>query len=315
MLVRAVKADPTDEQVLNRLVRVELKLQGVAELPEAESEAILVAVEALLSDLPGNLLLICERGGRLAMLGREDEAREAWEQALAQDPDNSKVLANLAVLDSRKDDYPQAKAMLVRAVKADPTDEQVLNRLVEVELKLQGVAELPTSSPERDDVLLAVYKSLRNKFPDNWFLLAGSSVALSRLSRFAEKAGHQFEARRHFREASEILKRLLQERPKDLKAYGYVLGETYRMSAGASFRKTLGAVVGGIRRVVNRDDTRPRDLYNLACAFALAGDRGGMLWALRVTINFEEKYRKEAREDDDFRWFWNDYDFQALTSP
>ena len=248
-------------------------------------------------------------------IGKEDEAREAWEQALAQDPDNSKVLANLAVLDSRKDDYPQAKAMLVRAFKADPTDEQVLNRLVEVELKLQGVAELPTSSPERDDVLLAVYKSLRNKFPDNWFLLAGSSVALSRLSRFAEKAGHQFEARRHFREASEILKRLLQERPKDLKAYGYVLGETYRMSAGASFRKTLGAVVGGIRRVVNRDDTRPRDLYNLACAFALAGDRGGMLWALRVTINFEEKYRKEAREDDDFRWFWNDYDFQALTSP
>lgn len=55
--------------------------------------------------------------------------------------------------------------------------------------------------------------------------------------------------------------------------------------------------------------------YNLACAYALRkkeGDRGRMLEYLKRAVELDGKYKKMAKEDDDFKDYLDDHDFKKL---
>jgi tetratricopeptide (TPR) repeat protein len=53
--------------------------------------------------------------------------------------------------------------------------------------------------------------------------------------------------------------------------------------------------------------------YNIACAYALLGESEKMLMNLKEAIDYDSKYKEMAREDDDFKAYWDDPDFIALT--
>ena len=115
-----------------------------------------------------------------------------------------------------------------------------------------------------------------------------------------------------YQEAAELLKKCLEKQPEDFEDIcGRFFAESFRSSHGEAFRKLIAPVFNKL----DRQDNTPRELYNLACGFALAKDRDGMIWALKVTIEFKPaKYKKMAREDEDFREYWEDLEFIALTA-
>ena len=93
-------------------------------------------------------------------------------------------------------------------------------------------------------------------------------------------------------------------------SYHVDLVKSFHSSSGEAFRKAIAPLLNKIDR---HSDT-PRNLYNLACGFALARDKNAMLWALKIAIKYDPKYRRIAQEDEDFREYWKDSEFHALVA-
>ena len=66
---------------------------------------------------------------------------------------------------------------------------------------------------------------------------------------------------------------------------GFLLGECYRFE-----HDDLAAIRSSLLAEISREETSPRNLYNTACAFALASDKSSMLWALDITIKYDSKF-------------------------
>jgi len=52
--------------------------------------------------------------------------------------------------------------------------------------------------------------------------------------------------------------------------------------------------------------------YNKACAHSLLEDKNNTLESLKRAIELDSKYKKMAKEDEDFKWLWEDEDFKKL---
>jgi len=290
-----------------------LESRGVDELPKDPAQrgrTVLEAVDALLKELPDNIGLLRNRADALTELGRESEAQAIYEQILQRNPNDAEVLANLSSLASRAKDYARARGLLLRAVKAAPEREDIASRLVETELVCQGAREWPTNEPEQSQLLIRAIESLRRELPMNNYLLTLVIQIRVRLAHRARDVGAQAMAVAHFQQAVESLHSFLDTFGEDADDNnGYLLAECYRPEAG----DTLKAHIESLRDRIHLSDNRPRDLYNTACAFALVGDKSAVLWALGLTIGFDPKHARMAREDSDLRRYWEDPDFRAVT--
>ena len=54
--------------------------------------------------------------------------------------------------------------------------------------------------------------------------------------------------------------------------------------------------------------------YNKACLYSLKGDKENALQCLSRAIELDAKNKKEAKEDEDFKWLWKDEKFKKITS-
>jgi len=67
------------------------------------------------------------------------------------------------------------------------------------------------------------------------------------------------------------------------------------------------------KKVLEMDPEVGAHHYNLACTYALLGNKAEMLSALKQAVEYDRKGRKIAREDKDFEKYWDDPDFISLT--
>lgn len=79
----------------------------------------------------------CSVGLAYARIGNADGARSQFEKALQMDPSNSGIMHALGVTCFNQQDYPKAKELLMRALKADPKNEPARELLKDCEIKLK----------------------------------------------------------------------------------------------------------------------------------------------------------------------------------
>jgi tetratricopeptide (TPR) repeat protein len=98
------------------------------------------------------------------------------------------------------------------------------------------------------------------------------------------------------------------------KAFDNWSGDLTRMYRATGDRSFLERAVARSRRALQIAPDRKDHCYNLACALALLEKKSDMLAALKEAIDHEPEHNKGmAREDEDFKAYWDDPDFMALT--
>ena len=129
LLLRAVKSEPRNQETIARLVKLERQRQGHEPLPADEQEraqATLSAIDKLLEGLPDNPVLLEWRGDQLAILDREEEARELWESLLEEDPNNAGVLRCLTINLLNNRQFSDAVPFAERCLKLQPSNEDTI---------------------------------------------------------------------------------------------------------------------------------------------------------------------------------------------
>jgi len=103
-------------------------------------------------------------------------------------------------------------------------------------------------------------------------------------------------------------------KPDFHKAYDNWSGDLTRLYRATGDRSALERAVAKSRCALEIAPDRKDHCYNLACALSLLGRKDDMLAALKEAIDHEPEHNKSmAREDEDFRAYWDDPDFIALT--
>ena len=82
-------------------------------------------------------------------------------------------------------------------------------------------------------------------------------------------------------------------------------------SVGAD-RGDLDDAVANYGRAIELDPDCVDAYYNWACALAQKGDREGMLQKLTKAIELDAECAGDARDDEEFKEFWDDPDFRRL---
>jgi tetratricopeptide (TPR) repeat protein len=146
----------------------------------APPEQALRALEHALARDPASLELRRLRAGALHLLGREDEAKNAYLQVLQHDPDHLGALRELAQVLAQTGFRSAARTLLERAVARHPTD-------------LASHVNLAVLRFESDEsqAARALFERALQLAPDNPQAHAGLSLVLDRLDEPAAAALHR----------------------------------------------------------------------------------------------------------------------------
>jgi len=106
-------------------------------LDSGDLQAALDLMNAGLEDNPGNTDLLYGRSLVYERMGRIDDAEKDLQQMLARDADDPRALNALGyMLTNHGDDYPRARTLIARALRADPDNAAVLDSMGWVQYKL-----------------------------------------------------------------------------------------------------------------------------------------------------------------------------------
>nr|WP_274522279.1 XrtA/PEP-CTERM system TPR-repeat protein PrsT [Ectothiorhodospira mobilis] len=176
-------------------------------LQGGQYEKALEAARRLEEVLPGAALPGNIAGAALMGLGREDEARQAFQRAMELDPDNLSVRMNLAGLELRSGHEARARELLASVHDRDPAHARAVQRLAlldiragEPELAQQRLARSIEANPEAVELPLMLARlqmesgagekaletlgSARERFPEDaqvLYALADLNLGLERL--------------------------------------------------------------------------------------------------------------------------------------
>lgn len=99
-------------------------------------DAALKRLDALSGSLAKDPVALNLRGAILTKLGKFEEARRIFHEALAADPNSLPAAFNLGELDFMQNDYPAARAVFQSLLNRDPRNELLRLKLVACELLL-----------------------------------------------------------------------------------------------------------------------------------------------------------------------------------
>jgi tetratricopeptide (TPR) repeat protein len=95
-----------------------------------------------------------------------------------------------------------------------------------------------------------------------------------------------------------------------LNNWGNALMRISYLCKGRERIETLEAATEIAKRA---EDLKPgAGIYNMACAYALLGQKKNALAALKKAIESDLQYREKAAGDEDFRSLWEDKAFKAV---
>jgi tetratricopeptide (TPR) repeat protein len=271
-------------------------------LPEPQRAVLENATRALAALRPAlTAAAHFARGNAFYTTERFHDALEAYNAALALQPDDPTILNNRGVTLDELKRYEEALADYNRALELRPDHPDVLNN--------RGIALLRLN---RHDEALADYNRSLQLRPDHPDTLNNRGVTLEHLGRYEEaladynralelrpddpdtlnNRGFALAKRGRSEEALADLDRSLDIRPDDpdtLSSRALALAKLGQQErAFADFARALAP-----------NPTEPHILYDRACALSVAGRWGEALRDLAQAIAGHAPYRASAREDND----------------
>ncbi len=276
---------------------------GEPALPQADREALEAATSVVARlEPPKTFNDYFSRGNAFNAAGQFDKALEQYDRALKLRPDDPIVLNNLGVTLDELERYDEALADYNRALELSPDHPEILSNRGVTLRKLERY----------DDALADFSRSLELR-PDDPGTLNNRGVTLGYLQRYDE--------------ALADFNRSLELRPNDpstLHNRGMTLGNLQRYDeALADFNRSLelrpdhpdsfddrGVTLIHLQRYeealadFNRSlELRPADpntVYNRACVYSHLHRASESLKDLKEAISRDDKFRKMARDDEDF---------------
>ncbi len=109
------------------------------------------------------------------------------------------------------------------------------------------------------------------------------------------------------------------ERVTDINSMNAAAFANWAASLASIFRatgepSTLNDAIRNSTLAIRLAPDRKDYQYNVACAMALKGNKDRALAALKEAFVYNAKLKKAAKKDEDFKAYWNDSDFIALTA-
>jgi len=165
--------------------------------------------------------------------------------------------------------------------------------------------------------------AIRRNMGYHYFLLDRYEKALPELLAYLESspddewalfmAGLSFGRLKKHEDAMRYWERIVSLNATDATALYNWAASLVRLYDATGDKSALHQAVEKCNRALELAPDRKDYYYNLACAQALLGKKEEMLSALKEAITFDPKHKKMAREDEDFKAYWDDPDFRALT--
>ena len=269
------------------------------------------------------------KGVALWRLDRQEEAMTATEKALELKPDDFKAWKNQARIFMRMGKTEEAVKALQKAAEIKPDDEEALT----------GQVYLLRDMGKIDDMIMAMDRLIAQKpdYPKRWMLKAMETteagrpdVGLEAMTKLTEMLpdtggipfgnrgdkltqgvawigkGQCLDALNRNDEALAALDKAVAMEPTNTDALnirGTILSKLKKYDeAMVMYQKALEIQpqFGGAR-------------YNMACAYALKGDKANALKNLEQAVSMESGFKQAAPKDEDFKSLWNDPEFKKLT--
>ncbi len=140
MFAKAAEIDPLYARAHAGIANCNSRLAGWYGVRFSVEETLALADKALAID-PNLAEAQAARGEALGLIGRAQEAREAFERALALDPQNYDALVRYARARARADDHEKAVELLTRATEAWPEGSEAPLALVNFLRRLNRIEE------------------------------------------------------------------------------------------------------------------------------------------------------------------------------
>lgn len=216
----------------------------------------------------------CQLGETLYYLHRRDDARGAFERALALEPDSPVVLAKAARFFEITHDLPRARSLAEKALALNPEDKHVAIALVEIELrekKFDAVIERATALLEENP------RNLRNQAR----LRHSIAAAQDRLGDYTAAFASYAEAHR-------------------LQAFLDL--DTARLIPSPLHTENLDRLIRFLQRQDFAEWSRPSPLDGPTPVFLLGFVRSGTTWLDQILSSHPDFAVME--EEDNFVEFW-----------
>ncbi|MFI4910362.1 MAG: TPR end-of-group domain-containing protein [Sedimentisphaeraceae bacterium JB056] len=294
-LLKAAELSKDKEDIIIEIIKVELAQRGISQLPDDYHDKAMVldqAVTYLMTVFPENNLLKSLKADILDVLNKQKDAFKIRNNLLKKGYRNANVLLHLGQYYTKKRNYSKAEKLLKEASEFDTNDQHIVAALMANELQKREI-ELPENKHKRWKMILQINKYLLSILPGNLRLRYDNILCRIVLG--------------HNRMAIDKATKLLEEYSENERFVSLAI----RAYAGAA--KVETKKIKSLERAIDKSNSTPRDLYNLACAYSLLRRPKDMYWALSLTINFDEDYKKIAKEDEDFKNYWRSPKFKKLT--
>lgn len=181
-----------------------------------------------------------------------------------------------------KEDYEFALRAFDKAIELEPSNYKAWFGKGAALLKLKRFEE----------ALKTFEKSIELK-PDSAHAWNNKGVSLRRLDRFEE--------------ALEAYEKAIELNPSYVTAWNNKAGIYIRLG-------NLDEALEACEKALRIKNDYSSAWFNKACIYALKKDKKNALLNLSKAINFNAKLKEEAREDEDFKDYWEDKDFKKITS-
>ena len=256
--------------------------------------------------LPSSLRLkMAENYYRIGRLNRASEELEAYTRQIPDDADALNdwggVLGDVYYSTKDVDWLEQSLEKYEQAAKLRPDDAEIVYNLAVV---IGAMYEATNNVEWLKQALTKCEEAttLMPKFPEafyNWGVALGWMYESTKDTTWLEQALEKYE-------------RANALDPDDDEILDTWSGDLIRMYVATQNQEFLNQALEKSRTALNDAPDRKDYNYHIACALALMKKKEEMLAALREAVEYDVEHKKLAREDEDFKAYWDDPDFKAL---